>query len=239
MPRGYDGEMGSHFNEAGLKFLRGLKRHNEREWFNARKSVYESELKAPMLAVIGEVNEALEAFAPEFVRDPAKIMMRIYRDTRFSKNKLPYKDHVAAWWARRGMEKTSGGGFYLDVSPTQVMIAAGVYMPEREQLLAIRRHLVERHGEYRTILAGKKLKAAGMEPIERAMMTRPPKGFDAGHPSTDLVMQRQWGVAGHLPAEVSMSGALVGEILKRFKLASPLVSFLNEPLVSVVKAQLF
>jgi len=240
---GYDGGMavgkGQHFNEAGLKFLRGLKRNNDRDWFNARKGIYETELKAPMLAVIGEVNDALEGFAPEFVRDPAKIMMRIYRDTRFSKEKIPYKDHVAAWWARRGMEKTSGGGFYLDISPTRVMIAAGVYMPEREQLLAIRRHLLERHEEFRGILAGKKLKAAGLQPIERAMMTRPPKSFAGDHPAIDLVMQRQWGVAGELPAEVATSGSLVAEIVKRFKLAEPLVTFLNEPLVVTTRAPLF
>jgi uncharacterized protein (TIGR02453 family) len=231
--------MGAHFSEAGFKFLRGLKRNNEREWFNARKAIYETELKAPMLAVIGEVNEALLEFAPEFVRDPAKIMMRIYRDTRFSKNKLPYKDHVAAWWARQGMEKTSGGGFYLDVSATQVTVAAGVYMPQPEQLLAIRRHLLERHTEFRSLLAGKKLRAAGMEPIERAMMTRPPKGFAAEHAAIDLVMQRQWGVSCHLPAEVALTPRLVGEVVKRLRLAEPLVVLLNEPLIPAAKRPLW
>jgi uncharacterized protein (DUF2461 family) len=71
------------------------------------------------------------------------------------------------------------------------------------------------------------------------MMTRPPKGFAADHPAIDLVMQRQWGVAGKLPAEVAVSGTLVAEIVKRFKLAAPLVSFMNEPLVSAAKAPLF
>ena len=75
--------------------------------------------------------------------------MRIYRDIRFSKDKRPYKTNLAAWWARHGMEKTSGGGFYLEVSPTAVRIAAGAYMPEREQLLAIRRMLVDRHDDVR------------------------------------------------------------------------------------------
>src|SRR5579871_896279 len=145
--------MAPHFSNDALKFLRGLKRNNDRLWFDARKDVYERELKAPMLAVIGAVNEAMLEFAPEHVRPPQKAMMRIYRDIRFSADKSPYKTQVAAWWCRDGLEKTSGGGYYFHVSSTQVMIAAGVYMPEREQLLAIRRYLVEHHAELRGLLA--------------------------------------------------------------------------------------
>src|ERR1700721_614550 len=84
-----------------------------------------------------------------------RVMMRIYRDIRFAKDKRPYKTHVSAWWAREGLQKTSGGGFYFDVSATEVTVAAGVYMPEREQLLAIRRHLSEHHAGFPAVRAGK------------------------------------------------------------------------------------
>jgi uncharacterized protein (TIGR02453 family) len=228
-----------HFNEAALKFLRSLKRNNDREWFNPRKSIYEAELKAPMLALIGAINEALAGFAPEFVRDPAKCMMRIYRDTRFSANKLPYKDHAAAWWARRGMEKTSGAGFYFDLSPTQLTIAAGSYMPEREQLLAIRRHLLDRHQEFRALAGAKTLKALGMASLEPVMMKRAPKGCAADHPAIDLIMQRQWGFSAHLPAELALTPSLAPEIIKRFRAAAPLVSLLNEPLIPATKTPLW
>ncbi len=231
--------MGAHFTETGLKFLRGIKRNNDREWFNARKDVYERELKAPMLAVIGEVNQALAKFAPEFVRDPAKIMMRIYRDTRFSKDKLPYKTQVAAWWARAGLEKTSGGGFYMHVSAAEVTIAAGCYMPERDQLLAIRRHLLETHEEYRALLAGNRLERVGMKPIERAMMTRPPKGFAADHPAIDLIMQRQWGIGAGLPPETALRPDFAAAVATRFRLALPLVSLLNKPLALASKKPLY
>ena len=108
--------MATHFSNEALKFLRGLKRNNDREWFGARKAVYEREVKAPMLALIGEMNEAMLGFAPENVRPPQKAMMRIYRDIRFSADKRPYKIQQGAWWARTGLEKTSGGGFYFHVS---------------------------------------------------------------------------------------------------------------------------
>ena len=222
--------MATHFSNEGLKFLRGLKRNNDRTWFDARKSVYERELKAPMLAVIAAVNDAMVEFAPENVRAPQKAMMRIYRDIRFSRDKSPYKTQVAAWWAREGLEKTSGGGYYFSVSATEVTIAAGVYMPEREQLLAIRRHLVEHHAELRGLLAGKKLKAQLSE-FEGLRLTRPPKGFAGDDPAMDLLLCRQWGVAAHLPAEEATKPTLVKAIVERFRLAAPVVKLLNAPLL--------
>src|SRR5580698_3528519 len=174
--------MGTHFSNEALKFLRGLKRNNDREWFAARKDVYERELKAPMLALIDEVNHAMLDFAPEHVRPAPKIMMRIYRDIRFSKNKQPYKSHISAWWARDGLQKTSGAGFYFHVGPAEVIVAAGVYMPEREQLLAIRRYLAEHHVEFRKAMAAKKLRSLMVEGDGRKL-TRPPKGFAADDPA--------------------------------------------------------
>ena len=115
----------------GLKFLKGLEKHNDREWFQSRKAVYEAELKEPMLAIIRKITDAMLEFAPNHVRPAEKSLFRIYRDTRFSNNKLPYKTHVAAWWSHMGMEKTSGAGYYFQVSPKGVVIAAGSYMPEK------------------------------------------------------------------------------------------------------------
>jgi len=221
----------AYFGEAGLTFLRELAVHNDREWFNERKAVYESELKAPMLTLIGAVNDAMEEFAPEYARDPAKTMFRIYRDTRFSKDKKPYKDHVAAWWARRGLEKTSGGGFYFHVSATEAIVAAGVYMPEREQMLAIRRHLQEHHERFRELAGAEALQAAGMVAMETAAMARAPKGFSVDDPAIDLIRQRQWGVSASLPVGAALLPSLAGEVARRFALAAPLVELLNEPLL--------
>ena len=138
--------------------------------------MYETELKAPLLALIEELNEGLAGFAPEHVRPAPKSMMRIYRDIRFSANKAPYKTQVAAWWAKEGMAKTTGAGFYLSVSATELTVAAGVYAPDKGQLLALRRHLAEHAGEFRSLV-----KAAGrrglLELSAGEPMTRPPKGF--------------------------------------------------------------
>src|SRR6202000_254227 len=110
------------------------------------------------LALIEKVNKAMEAFAPAHIRPPQKCMMRIYRDIRFSSDKRPYKSHISAWWSREGLEKTSGGGYYMHISPEEVLVAAGVYMPEREQLLAIRQYLLLHHAEGREVLHNPRIK---------------------------------------------------------------------------------
>ena len=226
--------MGAHFSSTGIKFLKSLKTHNDREWFEPRKHLYEAEVKAPMLELIFEINEAFARFAPEFVRDPKKCMMRIYRDIRFSKNKQPYKTHAAAWWARQGLEKTSGGGFYLEISPESVRVAAGVYMPEKDQLLAIRRMLLDRHADVRSAM-----RVRGMTPIDAMKMTRGPKGFPIDHPAADLILQKQWGLMAVLPVEAATSPKLGAQIVRHFRLTAPLVSLLNEPLLPPARKPMF
>ena len=230
--------MATQFSNEALKFLRGLKKNNDREWFGERKDVYEKQLKEPMLKLIGEVNEAMAEFSPEHLRPANKILMRIYRDIRFSKDKRPYKHHVSAWWARDGLQKTSGGGFYLQVSSTEVLIAAGVYMPEREQLLAIRRYLVDHHLEFRKIMAGKKLRSL-MQEGDGLRLTRPPKGFSAEDPAIDLLMCRQWGVSATLPVQRATLPTLGKDIVERFKAAAPMIALLNAPLAAKPKRPMF
>lgn len=226
--------MPAHFTPASLKFLRGLRRNNTREWFNARKPIYEAEVKAPMLAVIAELNEQMLAFAPQHIRPPQKAMFRIYRDTRFSANKLPYKTQAGAWWTRQGLEKTSGAGYYFHVAADELVIAAGAYMPEREQLLAIRRHIEAHHKEFRKLLANRTLRKL-LDEWEGAQLTRVPKGFCSEHPAADLLRQRQWGFSTTLPVAAATQPKLIAEITKRFRAAAPIVDFLNAPLISAAR----
>jgi uncharacterized protein (TIGR02453 family) len=182
--------MTAHFSEDALKFLRGLARNNDRPWFDERKPVYERELKQPMLAVIAEINQALQAMAPAYARPPQKTMMRIYRDTRFSTNKFPYNTHLSAWWAPAGLRGIGGGGFYLQVSPKGVIVAGGCYRPERLALLAIRQYLLEHHQELRALLADKRL-CKLTKPFDGLKLTRAPRGFPADHPAIDLISCKQ------------------------------------------------
>jgi uncharacterized protein (TIGR02453 family) len=191
-----------------------------------------------MLALVDEITQAMAEFAPEHMRPASKTMMRIYRDIRFSSDKRPYKTHLSAWWSRRGMEKTSGGGFYLQISPKECFLAAGVYMPEREQLLALRRWMAEHHEDYRAMTA-KLLKprsksAPAMQPIHPDALTRMPKGFPSGHPADELLRARNWGVRCALPQELALKSTLARDVVERFRRMTPLVVLLNEAIVSGV-----
>jgi uncharacterized protein (TIGR02453 family) len=229
-----EAETNAWFSPAALKFLRSLERNNRREWFEPRKPEFEHELKRPMLHIIEKVTEAMAEFSLAHVRPAQKCMMRIYRDTRFSSDKSPYKRNIAAWWSCEGLEKTSGGGFYFHLSGKEVVIAAGVYMPEREQLTAIRTYLLDHHQEVRQLLNDKKLRRQ-MGSFDGLRLTRPPKGFPKEHPAMDLILCRQWGLGATLPPETALSKDFVREIVQRFRLVAPLVEALNTPLVQALK----
>ena len=124
----------SGFPAEGLRFLKSLKRNNRRDWFQPRKEIYESALKRPMTELVEAINADLAKVAPGYVTETKKAIFRIYRDTRFSHDKTPYKTHIAAVFGKRGAPGHRGGMLYFHVSPVEVEIAGGIYHPEPEEL---------------------------------------------------------------------------------------------------------
>ena len=220
-----------YFRPEAITFLRNLARHNDREWFQPRKAQFEAELKEPMLAVVRKVTEAMLDFAPAFVRPAEKCLFRIYRDTRFSNDKRPYKSHVAAWWSHQGLEKTSGAGYYFHINPKEVIIAAGAYMPEKDQLSQIRHWLLDHHAEFRKLLEKPTVQKHFVE-FEGNPLTRPPKGFPSEHPGMDLIRCRQWGLAATLPSATALKKDFAATLIKYFKVAAPIVDALNTPIAA-------
>jgi len=219
------------FPAEGLAFLRSLKRNNRREWFQPRKHVYDEQVRAPMKLLVSELNAAMMKFAPEYVREPEAAIYRIYRDTRFSPDKTPYKTHIAAIFPRRGLEKHASAGLYFSVSDREVEIAGGVYMPTPDELRAIRLHLVGHHDELRRILRSRTLRAA-MGGMQGAELSRVPKGFNPEHPSADLVRRKQWLLDVTLDLDIAANRKLLDEVVKRFRAMAPFIEFLNAPLVA-------
>jgi uncharacterized protein (TIGR02453 family) len=221
------------FRSQALTFLRNLARHNDREWFAPRKAEFEAELKEPMLAIIRRITEAMVTFAPNHIRPAEKSLFRIYRDTRFSSDKRPYKTHVAAWWSHQGLDKTSGAGYYFHVSAKEVIIAAGAYMPEKDQLVAIRHWLLDNHAPFRKLLQKPVVRRTFTE-FEGNALTRPPKGFPSDHPALDLIQCRQWGLSATLPPNAALKPDIAAVIIRHFKLAAPMVDALNTPIAAAL-----
>ncbi|HEY6488988.1 MAG: DUF2461 domain-containing protein [Terracidiphilus sp.] len=216
-----------------LTFLRSLARHNDREWFQPRKAEFEELLKEPMLSIVRKITDAMMDFAPNHMRPAEKSLFRIYRDTRFSSDKRPYKTHVAAWWSHQGLQKTSGAGYYFHISSKEVIVAAGAYMPEKEQLSAIRHWLLDHHAEFRRLLKKPAVHRTFSE-FEGNALTRPPKGFPPDHPALDLIRCRQWGLAATLPAKTALDRKLAEAIIRHFKIAAPIVDALNTPIAAAL-----
>jgi uncharacterized protein (TIGR02453 family) len=212
------------FPSEALTFLRGLARNNDREWFNARKEVFETKLKAPMLTLIEAINAELMNFAPEHVTDPKKALYRIYRDTRFSADKTPYKTHLAAIFPRKGHEKHAGAGFYFQLSPKGVGVAAGLYGPGPDELRAARTFLDSNHEAFRkAVKAPEKL----LGKLTGESVSRMPKGFDPESPAAYLLKMKQWLFWQEMDVKLATSPTLKTEIVKRFRAATPVLDMLN------------
>lgn len=219
------------FPEEAPKFLRSLKRNNRRDWFQPRKHLYEQHVKAPMLELVSALNAGLKRFAPDYVTDPAKAVFRIYRDTRFSADKTPYKTHIAATFSRRGPERLKTGGFYFSIAPDQIEVAGGIYHPEPDTMLLIRTHIADTHAELRRILANQKTHAL-VGPLQGHELTRAPKGFDPAHPAIAWIKMKDWILDATLDGSLVTSSKLYDEILDRFRAMAPLIDYLNRPLVA-------
>jgi uncharacterized protein (TIGR02453 family) len=216
------------FAPEAIAFLRELKENNDREWFTPRKHIYEEQVRLPMIELVRAIHGEMLRFAPQYVGEPAKCVFRIYRDTRFSKNKIPYKTNVAASFRRAG--KHEGAGYYFSVSPDEIEVGGGIYMPAPETLLTMRRHIAENHEEFRKTFDTAKLRKL-MGELYGESAARAPKGFDPEHPAIDLIKRKQFCLFTSLDAKLATTPKITTEVVKRFEAILPFLEFLNAPLL--------
>jgi uncharacterized protein (TIGR02453 family) len=217
------------FTRKTIAFLRALKRHNDRDWFKARKTEYEEHVHGPMVALLGRLAVDFSSFAPELVADPKVSLFRIYRDTRFSPDKSPLKTHVSAHFPDRRLRKR-GAGLYLEVAPQWVWIGGGLYAPDTSDLHAIREHIATDYRRLRrTLQAPAFTRAVGT--LHGEQLSRVPRGFAKDHPAADYLRHRQFLASRERPAEFAYDPRFYREVLTVFRNITPLVRFLNEPLL--------
>ena len=218
------------FTADTLRFLRALKRNNRREWFNAHRDDYEVHVRQPMAVVVERLAHDFRAFAPELVASPKVSMYRIYRDTRFSENKTPYKTHVAAVFPPRGLPKHEGAGVYFHVSPDEVWIGGGMYAPQTPQLQAVREHIAANVKQLRSIVESPGFRRR-VGALEGERLQRVPRGFPKDHPAAEYLKYRQFLAGADLPPGTATSPRFYGTLLDVFRQVVPLVRFLNHPLL--------
>lgn len=226
------------FPKEGLKFFTKLRKNNRREWFEENKETFLEKVKAPMEELVALVNAEISKFAPEHITEPKKAVYRIYRDTRFSSDKTPYKTHIAANFPRTGMEKHAAAGFYFSVSDEEIEVAGGVYMPGPDQLAQIRTYIAEQHSDLKKIASNKKLNEL-LGPLQGDALRKVPRGYAEDHPGASYLRMKQWMFYKTFPAaDVASTPELLPFLTSRLKAVAPLVHYLNTPLTAVKKVPL-
>ena len=218
------------FTPATLKFLRALKRNNRRDWFNAHSDDYEAHVREPMTVIIERLGVDFRAFAPELVASPRVSLYRIYRDTRFSENKAPYKTHVAAVFPTRSLAKHEGAGLYFHISPEEVWIGGGMYAPQMPQLLAVRGHIATNVKRLRTIVESPAFRRQ-VGHLEGERLQRVPRGFPKDHEAAEFLKFRQFLAGREFPTALATSPGFYRTLITVFRRVAPLARFLNEPLL--------
>jgi uncharacterized protein (TIGR02453 family) len=219
------------FSAETLRFLRALKRNNRREWFNAHRDDYDAHVRQPMTAVVEHLADDFRAFAPELVASPRVSMYRIYRDTRFSENKTPYKTHVAAVFPTRGLPKHEGAGTYFHVSPDGVWIGGGLYAPQPPQLHAIREHIAANLRKLRAIVESPDFRRH-VGALEGDKLQRVPRGFPTDHEAAEYLKFRHFIAGAEFPAAFAASPKFYPTLLSVFRRMMPLTRFLNAPVLA-------
>jgi uncharacterized protein (TIGR02453 family) len=216
------------FSRELFRFLKDLKAHNDREWFQANRLRYEAEARDPMLRFIGALSEPLAGLSRHFSADPRPVggsMFRIHRDTRFSKDKSPYKTHVAAHFPYRspGTLGVHGPGFYLHLEPGASFVGGGLWHPDPDALYKVRQAIAARPRSWAAI------RKSGLE-IQGDTLQRVPQGFDPGHPWADDLKRKDFYIGTGLTDAEVVAPDFLAQFLASCREAAPLVKFICKAL---------
>jgi len=213
-----------------LKFLKDLKKNNNKPWFEKNKSVY-LDAKEDMDRFVEQVIEGFgKTDADIATLHPKDCTYRIYRDVRFSPDKTPYKTHMGAY-LNKGGKKVPTAGYYVHVEPGKRMAGGGLWMPQAPELNKVRQEIDYSLSEWTKILGDNKFKknfARGLD--KEGMLSRPPKGYDDTNPAIEYLKLKSFIVTRDLTDAEVQSKTFLAEILKTFTSMTAFVRFLNRAL---------
>lgn len=215
------------FPKEAIRFLRDLKKNNNRDWFLAHKQTYENEVKGSMIQFLEALQPEIKIVAPEMEVSP-KSIFRIYRDVRFSKDKSPYKTHIAAYISAGNMVHESAG-LYIHLDDRELWLGGGLYHPAPPQLKAVRTKIASDHKKLRSIVQAAKFKKMFGQ-LSGDKLTRVPKGFPCDHPAEDFLKHKDFVVLIKKPATDAAKPQIVQEAAVTFGAMMPLIRYLNDAL---------
>ncbi len=215
------------FGPGTVKFLKELEANNNREWFAEHKSRYESDVLDVALEFIQAMQAPLGEFAPRFVALPTRVggsLMRVYRDTRFSKNKLPYKTNIGIQFRHEDARDVHAPGYYVHIEPDDVFLGAGMWRPASEPLRMIRERIAAKPAEWKRAVGDTGFRRHFR--LEGESLTRPPRGFDKAHECIEDLKRKSFIAVKPLDPAAVGSPRFKRRVETAFRAADPLMRFL-------------
>ncbi|MBW8889324.1 MAG: DUF2461 domain-containing protein [Fibrobacteres bacterium] len=216
-------------SKSTFAFLIDLKKHNDRDWFQAHKERYLA-AKADFETLVGEVIRAISAFDKSIEHiDPAKCTFRIFRDARFSKDKSPYKTNMGAHIGVAEKKFQQKAGYYLHLEPGNCFLGGGAYRPEAAWLKAIREAIAEDGKFFRGVINAAAFKKQ-FGSMSGETLKKAPQGYPPEHPHIELLKHKDFLAMKTLKDADLLKPAFVKEAAAAFKALVPFNRFLNDVL---------
>jgi uncharacterized protein (TIGR02453 family) len=210
-----------------VAFYRDLAENNDREWFNERKDSYKANVLAPAQQFVMALGERLRILVPRIVADPAASgrgsIFRIYRDTRFSKDKSPFKTYLGIFFWEGPGKKMENPGFYFHLEPPKLLLATGIHVFPRPVLKAYREAVVDPELGAALVSAIDQVRSSGPYRVGEQHYKKVPRGYDASHPNAEYLLFNGLtaSVEGDIPNEL-YSAAILDYCFDRFEDLLPL-----------------
>ena len=215
------------FDKASIAFLEQLAANNNREWFKENKARYDEQVLDVALRFIQSMQDPLGEFAPQFTAIPQRVggsLMRVYRDTRFSKNKLPYKTNIGIQFRHQRAKDVHSPGYYVHIDPERVFLGVGMWRPDADSLRAIRERIVAKPSEWKSALLDAKFRRHFE--LGGESLTRAPRGFDKDHELIEDIKRTSFIAVRDLDVEDSLTPQFQRKVETSFAAATPFMTFL-------------
>ncbi len=218
-----------HLRPELLQFLKQLKKNNNREWFQKNKDRYEHHVREPLLKFIEAFGPRLHKISPQFVANPSKVggsLFRIHRDTRFARDKSPYKTHVGVQFRHERAKDVHAPGFYLHIEPEGVFVGVGLWHPDADTLGLIRETIVDDPAAWKRAKSGKAFK----EHFDLAgdSLKRAPKGYAPDHPLIEDLRRKDFIAVSEWETSWITSPDFLDRFTKQCQVARPFMAYLTK-----------
>jgi uncharacterized protein (TIGR02453 family) len=227
MPSSATGSKPAYFTKDLFGFLRDLAENNERAWFKANQARYEDSVRQPALDFITDFAEPLAKISPHFVADSRTVggsLFRIQRDTRFGKDKTPYKLNTGMHFRHERAKDAHAPGFYVHLEPGNCFMGVGLWRPETAVAYAIRHHIAAEPAAWKRATRSKAF--GEVFELSGESLKRPPKGFDADDPLIDDLKRKDFIAIASLTQAQVTDRAFMKTVADNAKRGTPLMKFL-------------